>query len=207
MILIAYDGSKHGRDAIVTAARFLKGPAVLLHVQTSSGRPPLATDAAMGAMVDQEAWADRVQRLRHRGEDVAEEGVRVAASAGLQAEPMVAEEDAHHIWRAIVNAAEAHDAEVIVLGHRSRSGIHGSLPGSVSRCVVARSSRPVVVVPPPRGEGQMEHHYTSETARQAFAEVAEATRRDHHDAEERLAHQAAARRAETNRRRGVPGPG
>jgi hypothetical protein len=162
----------------------------------------------MGAMLDQEAWADRVQRVRRRGEDVAQEGVRVAATAGLQAEPLVVEEDAHHIWRAIVDAAEAHDVEVIVLGHRSRSGVHGSLPGSVSRCVVARSSRPVVVVPPPRGEGDIQqHHYTSEAARQAFADVAEANRRDHHDAEKRLAHQAAARRAEINRRRGAPGSG
>jgi hypothetical protein len=162
----------------------------------------------MGAMVDQEAWADRVQRVRRRGEDVAQEGVRVAETAGLQAEPLVVEEDAHHIWRAIVNAAEAHDVEVIVLGHRSRSGVHGSLPGSVSRCVVARSSRPVVVVPPPRGEGDIQqHHYTSEAARQAFADVAEANRRDHHDAETRLAHQTAARRAEINRRRGIPGSG
>jgi nucleotide-binding universal stress UspA family protein len=208
MILIAYDGSKHGRDAIMAAARFLNGPAVVLHVQTSSGRPPLATDAAMGATIDQDAWADRVQRLRRRGDEVAQEGVSVATTAGLQAEPVVVEEDAHHIWRAIVDVADERDAEVIVLGHRSRSGIHGSLPGSVSRCVVARSSRPVVVVPPARGEGGPEpHHYTSEAALQAFAEVAEATRRDHHDAAERLARQAAARRAEANPRRGVPGAG
>ncbi|MDX6656240.1 MAG: hypothetical protein QOH62_1033 [Solirubrobacteraceae bacterium] len=210
MILIAYDGSKQGRDAIVAAARFLSGPAIVLYVQTSSGRPPLATDAAMGAMIDQEDWADRVRRLRRRGDEVAEEGARIATTAGLPAEPLVVEADAHHIWRAIVDVAETRDAKVIVLGHRSRSGIHGSLPGSVSRCVVARSSRPVVVVPPPRGDGEREaqpHHYTSDAALQAFSEVAEATRRDHHDTAERTARQAAARRAETNPRRGVPGAG
>jgi nucleotide-binding universal stress UspA family protein len=208
MILIAYDGSKQGRDAIVAAARFLSGPAIVLHVQTSSARPPLATDAAMGAMIDQEDWGDRARRVRRRGDEVAEEGARVATTAGLPAEPLVVEEDAHHIWRAIIDVAEKRDAKLIVLGHRSRSGIHGSLPGSVSRCVVARSSRPVVVVPAPRGDREAQpHHYTSDAALQAFSEVAEATRRDHHDTAERRARQAAARRAETNPRRGVPGAG
>jgi nucleotide-binding universal stress UspA family protein len=153
MILIAYDGSEHGRDAIAAAARFLSGPALIVHVLTSSPRPPLATDAAMGAMIDQEAWADRVQRVRRQGEEIADEGVRVAASVGLEAESVVAEDDSHHVWRPIVEIAEDNDAEVIVLGHRSRSGLHGSLPGSVSRCVVAHSSRPVVVVPPGRADG------------------------------------------------------
>lgn len=199
MILIAYDGSKHGRRAIEVAAERLSGPATVLHVLSPAPRPPLATDAMTGAMIDEEAYAEHERQQRTRAEEIAKEGARLAAEAGLAAEPLVVEEATHRIWRAIVDAAEARDAQMIVLGHRGGSGLRTSLPGSVSRGVVAHSQRPVVVVPcapEPR-------HYTSDAALRAFAEVAEHACREHHDEAERLAHQEAARRAAANPRRGV----
>jgi len=90
-------------------------------------------------------------------------------------------------------------ATMIVLGHRGGPALRTSLPGSVSRSVVAHCERPVVVVPCEREP----RHYTSDAARKAFAQVAEHAARDHHDALERAAHQEAARRAELNPRRGV----
>jgi nucleotide-binding universal stress UspA family protein len=199
MILIAYDGSQHGREAIRAAARLARGPATVVHVLCPAPRMPLATDAAMGAAIDQEAWAERDRRLRDQAEATAQEGARLAGEAGLQAEPLVVEELSHRIWRAIVDVAEARDAELIVVGRRGGQGLRTSLPGSVSRGVVAHCSRPVLVVPsaPPA------HHYTSAAALRAFADVADHTCRDHHDEAERLAHQEAARRASANPRRGV----
>jgi len=200
MILIAYDGSKHGRHAIEVAAERLAGPAIVLHVLSAAPRAPLATDVMTGAMIDEAAYAERERQLRVRAENTAEEGARLAREAGLDAEPLVVEEPTHRVWRAIVEIAEQRDVEMIVLGHRGGNGLRTSLPGSVSRGVVAHSLRPVVVVPcapEPR-------HYTSETALKAFAEVAEHACRDHHDEQERQAHQEAARRAAVNPRRGVP---
>jgi nucleotide-binding universal stress UspA family protein len=199
MILIAYDGSKPGRRAIAVAAERLAGPAIVLHVLAPAPRAPLATDAMTGAMLDEQAFAERERQLRVRAENTAAEGVRLAREAGLDAEPLVVEEVSHRTWRAIVDVAEERDAKMIVLGHRGGHGLRTSLPGSVSRGVVAHSLRPVVVVPAepePR-------HYTSDAALKAFAEVAAHTARDHHDAAERMAHQEAARRAAVNPRRGV----
>src|SRR5215213_7458898 len=148
MILIAYDGSKHGRHAIEVAAERLAGPAIVLHVLSAAPRAPLATDAMTGAMLDEAAYAERERQLRVRAENTAEEGARLAREAGLDAEPLVVEEPTHRIWRAIVEVAEDRDVQMIVLGHRGGgNGLRTSLPGSVSRGVVAHSLRPVVVVP------------------------------------------------------------
>jgi nucleotide-binding universal stress UspA family protein len=201
MILIAYDGSKHGQLAIAVAAERLAGPAVVLHVLSAAPRAPLATDALTGAMIDEELYAERERQLRVRAENTAEDGARLAREAGLDAEPLVVEEPTHRVWRAIVDVAEQRDVEMIVLGHRGGgNGLRTSLPGSVSRGVVAHSLRPVVVVPCAPEPRQ----YTSETALKAFAEVAEHACRDHHDERERQARQEAARRASVNPRRGVP---
>jgi nucleotide-binding universal stress UspA family protein len=171
MILIAYDGSKHGQLAIRVAAERLAGPATVLHVLSPAPRAPLATDAMSGAMIDEEAHAERERQLRARAQEVAAEGARLARAAGLDAEPLVVEEATHRVWRAIVDVAEARDAQMIVLGHRGGPALRTSLPGSVSRGVVAHSLRPVVVVPcapEPR-------HYTSDAALEAFATVAQHT--------------------------------
>ena len=199
MILIAYDGSKQGQRAIAVAAERLAGPALVLHVLCAAPRLPLATDAMTGALLDEEAEAARERQQRAEAERIAEEGARLARARGLDAEPLVVEEAGHRAWRAIVDVAEEHDVSMIVVGHRGGSALRTSLPGSVARSVVAHSDRPVVVVPcepEPR-------HYTSDAALKAFAEVAEHSARDHHDAAERLAHQEAARRAGLNPRRGV----
>jgi nucleotide-binding universal stress UspA family protein len=171
MILIAYDGSPHGRRAITVAAERLAGPAIVLHVLSPAPRAPLATDAMAGAMIDEEAFAEQERQRRRRAESTAEEGARLARAAGLDAEPLVVEEATHRVWRVIVDVAEHRDVQMIVLGHRCGNGLRSSLPGSVSRGVVAHSLRPVVVVP---GEPEP-RHYTSDAALKAFAQVAEHT--------------------------------
>jgi nucleotide-binding universal stress UspA family protein len=147
VILIAYDGSAEGRRAIAVAAQRLAGPAMVLHVLPQVVRAPLTTDAMTGSLGDEEAFAAHAQRLRARAELLAAEGAQLARQAGLAAEPLVVEAATHRVWRAIVEVAEAHDVQMIVLGHRSATGLRTSLPGSVSRGVVAHSLRPVVVVP------------------------------------------------------------
>jgi nucleotide-binding universal stress UspA family protein len=59
-----------------------------------------------------------------------------------------AERDAATVWRAVLATADEENAEVIVLGSRSRSGLTSVLLGSVSYGVVHHSARPVLIVPP-----------------------------------------------------------
>ncbi len=50
-------------------------------------------------------------------------------------------------WKGIVQAADEHQASLIVLGPHRRSGLLGHLQGSVAAAVVAHCSTPVLIVP------------------------------------------------------------
>ena len=50
-------------------------------------------------------------------------------------------------WKGIVDAADEHDASLIVLGPHRRNGLLGHLQGSVAAAVVAHTSTPVLIIP------------------------------------------------------------
>ena len=79
---------------------------------------------------------------------VADEGVRVAQDAGLEAEP-VAVKATGPIWKAILELADRHDAATIVMGSRGLTGLRSMLLGSVSNAVVHHADRPALVIPRP----------------------------------------------------------
>lgn len=74
-------------------------------------------------------------------------GVNLARAAGWEAEPLL-EKTYGAEGRAIVDAAEKVDADVVIMGARGLGGTDAVL-GSVSDMVVHYSSRPVLVVPHP----------------------------------------------------------
>jgi nucleotide-binding universal stress UspA family protein len=49
-------------------------------------------------------------------------------------------------WKGIVDAAEEHNASLIVLGSHGRSGLTGIVVGSVASAVAAHSRRSVLIV-------------------------------------------------------------
>ena len=71
----------------------------------------------------------------------------MARSVGFDARPLV--ETGEPVWRTIVNAAEAHDAGILVLGSHGRTGIGLVLMGSVASAVVRHTDRPVLIVHAP----------------------------------------------------------
>jgi nucleotide-binding universal stress UspA family protein len=73
------------------------------------------------------------------------EGVRLAAEAGFDAHAVSAC-NAGSLWRSLLDVADEHDAEALVLGTRGLTGLSRAL-GSVSNGVVHHSRRPVLVVP------------------------------------------------------------
>ena len=135
-ILIAYDGSDYAKEAIVLAAEQLDNgrPAIVLTVWQPFGA------AFVGVGVAPAGLEEGIEKDARR---VAEEGAALARETGFDAEP--AAERGDPVWQGIVDAADARDAGIVVLGSHGRTGIDRVLMGSVAGTVAAHTDRPVLI--------------------------------------------------------------
>ena len=142
-ILIAYDGSVDARAAIDHVARLLPGAAaVVLYA-----RQPLESVAAhLQGHPAMEELKNLDATTHDASAQVAAEGAKYAADAGLAAEPRVSSTTTT-ASETIVAAAEEIDASLIVMGSRGRRGLRATLLGSTSTNVLHHTSRPTLVIP------------------------------------------------------------
>ena len=138
--LIAYDGSEAARAAIARAAELLASRPAQVLTTWQPVSLAVATGVAPPAYIP-----DLETAYERSAAKTAAEGVALAEAAGLTATPVVVPEP-NGCWTAILDAAEAADAAVIVMGARGLSGVRSALLGSVSSGVVHHSTRPVLVV-------------------------------------------------------------
>jgi nucleotide-binding universal stress UspA family protein len=98
--------------------------------------------------------------LQQAAIDTASDGAQRAAAAGLVAQPRVVNRQ-DDIAADILAVAGELGADVIVLGTRGLSSVKSLVVGSVSRAVLHRADRPVMVIPSPalaeRGHRWAEH--------------------------------------------------
>ncbi len=138
-VLLAYDGSDLARSAIAEAGQQLpaRRDAVVLTVWRtfSVGFVPEA-----GAQFDA-ACADDV---RQAAEQTAARGAGLAESAGFRAVPLAVE--GTPAWKTVVDAAEEHEASLIVIGSHGHGRLGGRIVDSVAADVASRSQRPVLIV-------------------------------------------------------------
>jgi nucleotide-binding universal stress UspA family protein len=145
MILIAYDGSPDAQAAIQRTGELLGDrQATVLTVWERFQDVMLRSGAGvpMGPIDYDELDQASEQQARQR----AEEGAEIGRKAGLNAQPRTLVRSGS-IADAILNEADALDAEALVLGTRGLTGIKSMFLGSVSHAVVQRADRPVIVVP------------------------------------------------------------
>jgi len=143
-LLLCYDGSEDAKHAIREAAHlFGPRPALVLSVWQDVAAMPAFAWAGAAALPD----LDEVFAAARDGAGrMAEDGAGIARAAGFEVTPVVAEATGP-VWSAIVQAAEEHDAGVVVLGSRGLTGLKSVLLGSVSSGVVHHAGRPAFVVP------------------------------------------------------------
>lgn len=148
-VVVAYDGSAAAREAISAAGALLaRRRALVLTVWDSAlSLVALATppDIAMAPIPDPDRALDLDQELEQHAERVAGEGVELARSLGVEAEPRAVANDGD-IAEAIINFARAEHAAVIVIGSRGLTGLRARLEGSTSKKVVTGADCPVIVV-------------------------------------------------------------
>ncbi len=134
--LLCWDDSEAGARAMRGAATLLDGPrtAVVVFAYFPMGAALPGADAVGTPIVsDDEA------------EEILERGLRAAREAGFHATGLRIASTGTAA-RAISDAAEQHDARLIVLGQARRSAISRYLLGSVAREVLNVEHRPVILV-------------------------------------------------------------
>jgi nucleotide-binding universal stress UspA family protein len=142
-ILLCYDRSVGSVRAIETAGALFPGrAAIVLHVWS----PMAALGAVYGALVPSAAFDER--EITQAAMLLAEEGVRMADGAGLEATPAIASARFDGTANTILAVAEQHQAGVIVVGARGLSAMRAIVLGSVSHGVVQHAHCPVLVIPP-----------------------------------------------------------
>ena len=147
-LLICYDGSEDAKHAIRQAGGLLAAkPALVMTVW-----PPAASLDSFGWAGETAGMANFVELDRAGAENagrIADEGVRFAHQAGLEAE-RVAIQATGPIWKTVIETADRHDAAAIVMGSRGLTGVRSMLLGSVSNAVVHHADRPTLIVHRPR---------------------------------------------------------
>jgi nucleotide-binding universal stress UspA family protein len=137
-ILLCYDGSEDARKAVEFAGdRFAGRRAVVV----TAWEPylPVFTGAPGWPVTGDEPMKDNAARL-------AAEGCERARAGRLDASPRVQQAD-DGVARALLDAADDEDADLIVMGTRGLTGVQRLLLGSVAHAVVQHAHRPVAIVP------------------------------------------------------------
>jgi nucleotide-binding universal stress UspA family protein len=138
-VVFAYDGSELAKLAIDEAGR-----------QLAPGRDALVLtvwqpfDVGFVPTVALRLDAAEIADVGEAAERTAADGASLAKAAGFEARGLEAE--AAPTWKGIVQAADEHDASLIVLGSHGRTGLAGVLLGSVAEAVAAHSQRSVLIV-------------------------------------------------------------
>jgi nucleotide-binding universal stress UspA family protein len=151
-LVVGYDGSELAKDALRSAAELFPGsPTVVVTVWEPGLAATLASgvglDAAGGVPLppDPELVAEVDQAEEHHAVVLARAGAELANSVGLDAEPH-AIPDELDVADTIVDVAAERGAAAVVIGSHGVSGLRSRLLGSTSRRLLARCTRPVVVV-------------------------------------------------------------
>lgn len=142
-VLIAYDGSDFAKAAIAEAGRQLRPGRRAIVITVSEPMDTIPFVGAAGVPIDDDTMTAIFDAARSGGEKTAQEGCDLARAAGLDPEPLVA--TGAPIWNRIVEAADEHGADLIVIGSRGLSGLKYAVLGSVAAAVAQHSKRTVLI--------------------------------------------------------------
>jgi nucleotide-binding universal stress UspA family protein len=151
-VLIAYDGSPAAQQAIIDSAGILGSCKILVVTVWEEGLAYEAAGAAMPAdagsiapIVDPRVAREVDDATHEQADRVADEGVALARSHGLDAQPLALPDEAD-VPTTLLDLIEARNAAAVVVGSRGRRGLRARLEGSTSRALLRHAACPVVVV-------------------------------------------------------------
>jgi nucleotide-binding universal stress UspA family protein len=137
-ILIATDGSENGAQAInagMEIARLSEGKAYALHVIDTSGYPSGRRDPKWTRLIE--------EQFKTFGLEITATVEEAAKAAGVEVEFVTLE---GHPAEKILDFAEKHAVDMIVVGSLGKTDVERFMLGSVSEKVVRNAKVPVLVV-------------------------------------------------------------
>jgi nucleotide-binding universal stress UspA family protein len=138
-ILVPVDGSPTSLQAVsraVALAKAFDGAVTAIYVIDPYPFTGVGTDFAYG----QDQYLAAASAEAHDAIRVARESIE---ASGVAVDTRVVE--AHSVWRGILDAASAMEADIVVMGSHGRHGIE-KLLGSVAQRVLSHAHVPVMVV-------------------------------------------------------------
>lgn len=143
-VLVATDLSETGNRAVELALGLVPEGCqlVLLHVDIP---PELPSGVIMGYHPSAQPTPGERKMKRALAEAELEKLARASGERSLETEVEVVE--ASDVPRAILEAAERHEVDLVCLGTHHHGRVASALIGSVARSVARRSARPVLLVP------------------------------------------------------------
>lgn len=144
-ILVPVDGSPVAIQAVhqarVIACAF-RSAVTLIHVinPDAAGRP--GADPARG-------WSDGLRSATEAGNEAIGEARQVFEARGMSVRGSVVE--GHSVHQSILDAAEAVNADLVVMGSHGRRPLEKLMIGSVTAQVLSHAHLPVLVVGPQAG--------------------------------------------------------
>jgi nucleotide-binding universal stress UspA family protein len=141
-LLIGFDGSPESEAAIRAAGALLApGRAVVAHVSDIIAAYVSHTGPMRGAAEELEEGEARAAAR------IAEQGAELAEKAGFEAAAMVSR-GSPKAWPRLLELADEHGAEAVVVGARGIGRVESALLGSVSAGLLGHAHLPVLIVPP-----------------------------------------------------------
>jgi nucleotide-binding universal stress UspA family protein len=142
-LLVPSDGTQLSDKALtqgMALAKALGAKLTLVHVQ-----PPLPVSLiGMGDMLDPATIESLSRTAERESARILEEARAAAAAEGLEIHAELLKQDLPH--RAIVEAAQRHGCDLIVMASHGRRGLSGLLLGSETQRVLLQAAVPVLVV-------------------------------------------------------------
>jgi nucleotide-binding universal stress UspA family protein len=146
--IFAYDGSPAAGHAVAIAAQLLRPrPAIVASVWSSAAHVVGVAMLAVPDDVVRKGAASLDAAARLRAADRAGDGAAQLRAAGWAGEAL-AIETSRNVVGAIVDAADEHDAAIVVTGTRGRSRVAAALLGSSAEGILRCAGRPVLLVAP-----------------------------------------------------------
>jgi len=146
-IVIGTDGSADAGVAVESALELAHGLGAAVTFVFARVVP--------SALLGQPYYQQELDAEMARARQVIHDALEQAAAAGVAADSEILDSPPAD---ALLAVADTHEADLIVVGSRGLGAVHSAIFGSVSRALVTRSHRPVLVVKSPSaGEPKRNH--------------------------------------------------